>query len=450
MTQTVRAILGNYFTTPTYGELAYEEKALILVNEAGMIEEILLSEAVGYEEALATQRAAGHLVELKDQEYLLPGFIDTHIHAPQWPQAGIALDKPLDDWLHQHTFPLEAKYDDIAFARRVYTDLVDQLLARGTTTALYFATIHKESSFELVKICADKGQRALVGKVVMDCPEGNPDFYRDVSTQQALEDTEAFIQEVRDYGRDVHQGVYPVVMPRFAPSCTAEALQGLGDLAKKYDCHVHTHCSEGQWQHDVTQERFGKSDTEALKDFGLFGPKSVMAHSNFISDEDAQIFMDHDTAVAHCPISNIYFANSVIPIRHLKELGVQVGLGSDISGGFSPSLYDNIRQAVMSSRQLEEGVDRDLAQSERGVDNSRISVLQAFHLATAGGGEALDLPIGQIAKDYTADFQVIDATDLPSFEVFTDPEHELQRILYLADKENIRQVYVQGCLVHEK
>ncbi|MGX7091771.1 guanine deaminase [Hutsoniella sourekii] len=450
MTANIQAVLANYYSCPQYGDLTYQEQALILIDSQGVIQEIIASDAANYQSEIERLRQAGQLVELEEGQYLLPGFIDTHIHAPQWPQAGIALDRPLDEWLDQHTFPLEAKYADLDFARRVYQDLVDQLLARGTTTALYFATIHKESSLELVKICAEKGQRALVGKVVMDDPDGNPDYYRDESTEQALADTESFIQEVRALAPQVKQGVYPVVMPRFAPSCTDEALQGLGDLAQKYHCHVHTHCSEGQWEHDFTHERFGKSDTEALRDFGLFGPKSVMAHSNFISDQDATIYRETETAVAHCPISNVYFANSVIPIRHLKDLGVQIGLGSDISGGFSPSLYDNIRQAVMSSRQLEEGVDRDLPFESRGVADSRISVIQALHLATAGGGEALDLPIGQIAPGYAADFQVIDTQGLPAFGVFEEPEQILQRILYLANKENIHQVYVQGQLVHQK
>ncbi len=348
-----KAIVATYFHTPTHGQLEYQEQALITINQDGVIDRIVPQDDGDYQPLIALFEERGTLIRLTDGQYLLPGFIDTHIHAPQWPQAGIALDAPLDVWLNEHTFPLEAKYKDIDFAKEVYTDLVATLLARGTTTALYFGTIHKESSFELVKIAAEKGQRALVGKVVMDDPQGNPDFYRDASTEIALQETEEFIQEVRAYGKDVIQGVYPVVMPRFAPSCTDEALAGLGALAQKYDTHVHTHCSEGQWEHDFTYKRFGKTDTEALRDFGLFGKKSVMAHSNFINDDDAAIFAENQTAVAHCPISNVYFANSIIPIKHLKELDVQVGLGTDISGGFSPSLYDGIKQAVMSSLQLE-------------------------------------------------------------------------------------------------
>ena len=454
MVEVTKAILGSYFHAPTYGEITYMQDALILINAQGVIDSILLPDDENYQQTVEKYRRKNELKELAANQYLLPGFIDTHIHAPQWPQAGIALDAPLNVWLDEHSFPLEAKYADIQFARRVYTDLVNQLLARGTTTALYFGTIHKEANLELVKISAELGQRALVGKVVMDDKDGNPDFYRDESTEVALRETEEFIQEVRTYGKDVLQGVYPVVMPRFVPSCTDEALAGLGRLAQKYNTHVHTHCSEGQWEHDFVKERFGKTDTETLRDFGLFGEKSVMAHSNFINDEDADIYVETGTAVAHCPISNVYFANSVIPIKHLKDLDVQIGLGTDISGGFSPSLYDNIKQAVMSSRQLEEGVDTNLPQNKRGVPNSRISVAEAFYLATVGGGEALDLPLGLIEPGYTADLQIVDTqaegNELPSFNVFEEPEYILQRILYLSTQANIQGVYVQGRLVHER
>jgi len=160
------------------------------------------------------------------------------------------------------------------------------------------------------------------------------------------------------------------------------------------------------------------------------------------------------TAVAHCPISNAYFANGVIPIKRLKEQGVEIGLGTDISGGFSPSLWDNIKQAVMSSRMLEDGVDVTRTQDTRGVADSRISVIEAFSLATQGGGEALSLPIGVIEKGYACDLQVVDmnatGASLSGFGVFNEPADQLQKLLYLATPTNIKQVWVQGKLVHEK
>lgn len=360
----------------------------------------------------------------------------------------------LYDWLNTYTFPLEAKFSDLDFAQKVYQDGVSTLLANGTTTALYFATVHKEASLLLAQICAEKGQRGLVGKVVMDNPDQTSEIYRDVNTQTALKDTEEFILAVNDLSRKTKQGVYPVVTPRFIPSCTDDALRGLGELAAKYDTYIQSHCSESDWEHGYVQDRFQKNDAFALHDFGLLREKSVMAHCNFLNDEDADLFRETGTAVCHCPISNAYFANSVIPIAHLHSKGVEIGLGSDISGGFSPSLYDNARQAVISSRMLEDGVNTTLPADERGVPNSRITINEAFYFATAGGGESLSMPIGRLTENYAWDVQIIDTTvataKLPIYTENEDLNDVFQKIMYLVRPENICEVWVQGVKVHSR
>lgn len=449
-----RFFKGSFFHTPSYGVLEFMEEALMVVDEKGMIQQVLQTTDDAYEQTLTMAKASKNLTELAKEQYFLPGFIDLHVHAPQWPQAGVALDAPLETWLNECTFPLEAKYSDLAFATAVYEDLVQHLLSVGTTTVLYFATVHLEASLALAKICATKGQRGLIGKVVMDLAEMNPDYYRDASAQSAIEETEAFILAVKKMGEGIQQGVYPVVTPRFVPSCSEQALAGLGALAQKYDVHVQSHCSESQWEHNHVFERFGKRDTEVLRDFGLLQEKSVMAHCNFLNENDGAIYHETGTAVAHCPISNVYFSNGVLPVKKLKEQGVEMGLGTDISGGFSPSLYDNIKQAVMASRILEDGVDVKRPSAQRGVADSRISVVEAFSLATQGGGEALSLPIGVLQPGFACDLQVIDLkakeNPIQTFGVFTQPEEILQKILYLATSSNIRQVWVQGQLVHRK
>lgn len=213
----------------------------------------------------------------------------------------------------------------------------------------------------------------------MDDHEANPKFYRDETTEQALADTEEFIKDVKILGKNVKQGVYPVVTPRFIPSCTDEGLKGLGELAEKYDVHVQSHCSESDWAHQFVIDRFGESDTKSLNKFGLLNDKSVMAHCGFLSAEDTEIFRETGTAVAHCPISNAYFGNAVTRVKQLlHDYQVDVGLGTDISGGFSPSLYDNMKQAVMSSRMLNDGVNHEIESDERGVSNSNITLKEAF------------------------------------------------------------------------
>ena len=454
MTNYTHIFQGTAFSSKSPKELDILENHLFCVNADGIIEKVVAPEDKDYQDILNTYEGKENFHRLADGQYFLPGFVDLHVHAPQWAQSGTALDIPLFDWLNTYTFPIESKFSDLDFAKSVYEDVVSTLLANGTTTALYFATVHKEASILLAEICAKKGQRGLVGKVVMDDPEQTPEYYRDADTKTALEDTEQFILAVKELAKSVKQGVYPVVTPRFIPSCTSEGLQGLGELAAKYDTHIQSHCSESDWAHGYVQEKYGKNDAFALHDFGLLRDKSVMAHCNFLDHDDVDLFAQTGTAISHCPISNAYFANSVIPVAHFHEKGVEIGLGSDISGGFSPSLFDNIRQAVMSSRMLEDGVNPALPATERGLPNSRITVNEAFYLATAGGGESLSLPIGRLAENYTWDAQIIDTkvatAKLPLFDANEQLHDIFQKIMYLARPENIREVWVQGEKVHTR
>ena len=451
--KTKKIIKASFFHSPKYGEIEFLEQALLLVSENGIISEIINKEEENYQQILNQYSHESNFFDFKDK-VLLPGFIDLHIHAPQWPQAGLALDDELSYWLNNFTFPLESKYKDINYAREVYTDLVKTLLANGTTSAMYFGTIHNEATLELAKICANSGQRGFIGKVVMDGENMNPDFYRDNSTKEAIENTEEFINDVHNLSKDVPQGVYPVITPRFVPSCTDNALLELGKLAKKYNCYIQSHCSESDWEHNFVIDRFGKRDSEVLDQFGLLTDKSIMAHGNFIDSDDADIFKKKKSSVCHCPISNSYFANAVFPVNQLKKQGLNICLGTDISGGFSPSLYDNIKHSVMASRMLNDGVDNKLSADNRGTNNARVSVFEAFYLATTGGGEALKLPLGIFKEGYICDFQVIDINSpnnkLPNFLDNEEDKHLLQKILYLSTSENIREVWVQGKQILKK
>lgn len=452
MDQYMQLFQGTAFSSQSSKEIQILKDYLFAINAEGMIEKVVAPVDAEYHPLLEAYQGKSNFHRLAEGQYLLPGFIDLHVHAPQWAQSGTALDIPLYDWLNMYTFPLESKFADLDFAEKVYDDLVSTLLANGTTTVLYFATVHKEASLLLAELCAKKGQRGLVGKVVMDDPAQNPEYYRDADTHSALVDTEEFILAVRELAKTVKQGVYPVVTPRFIPSCTNEALEGLGKLAAKYDAYVQSHCSESDWAHGYVRDRFDKNDAFALHDFGLLREKSVMAHCNFLDEPDADLFAETGTAIAHCPVSNAYFANSVIPVAHFHAKGIDIGLGTDISGGFSPSLFDNVRQAVISSRMLEDGVDPSLPAHERGVPDSRITIDEAFYLATAGGGESLSLPIGRLQQNYAWDVQIIDtklpSAKLPIFDENEDLHGIFEKIMYLARPENIREVWVQGMKVH--
>lgn len=432
-----RAIRGTFVHAPERGGVEVLEDAVIFVGDDGRIERIAPAEEGVPEGAL----------QLPEGRIVIPGFVDLHVHAPQYPQLGLALDEPLEVWLGKYTFPLEARYADLDFASEAYGTLVRDLLAGGTTTALYFATVHRQATELLAEICLDQGQRALVGKVVMDLAESCPDYYRDASPEDAIADSRAVIEAIR--ALPDNDRVLPVITPRFIPSCSDEALAGLGKLAAECDCHVQTHCQESDWAHGYAIERYGKTDTYALDDFGLLTRKTVLAHSVFLTDDDMDKVKSRGAGVAHCALSNAYFGNPVFPLRRALEKGVHVGLGTDVSGGPSASMLDAARMTVAASRMLQDGVDATDSRETRGVANSRVDLLTAFHLATAGGGVALDLDIGLFRPGYHFDALIVDAAaEAGTVRLFgAQAADRIEQILYTASRPNLAAVYVGGDLV---
>ncbi len=427
-------------------------RALITVDPDGTITGVEPSVPAN-DARLRGFRESGRLIALAEDQILLPGLVDLHVHAPQFPQLGTALDRPLEEWLQAHTFPLESRYADVTFAAGVYTRLVETLLAHGTTTALYFATIHLPATQRLAEICLALGQRGLVGRVGMDHPEQCPEDYRDASAASATADTRTLIDFIRAMPGNESGLVRPVITPRFVPACTDALLDGLGALAQETGCHVQTHCSESDWEHGHVKTRCGCTDTEALDRAGLLGRRSVLAHGNFIEPADVALIRARGAAVAHCPLSNVYFAGAVFPLRAMLAEGLHIGLGTDIAGGASASLFEAARQAVACSRLLESGTDASLPAERRGVANARVDFRTAFRVATVGGGEALDLPIGLFRPGYAFDAIVVQS-GLPDGNVVFEPDEDgdtiLQRIVMGAGRGDIARVWVAGRLVRSR
>jgi guanine deaminase len=444
----VFSLTGTILHTPVRGELEAIENGLVVVDARGDIEALVRPGDPDYAARLSAERRRGSHRRLSSSEFLLPGLVDLHVHAPQWSQLGLALDLPLEEWLERYTFPLESRFSDTRFARGVYESLVDALLAHGTTTAAYFASIHLAATVVLADVCREKGQRAVIGKVAMDDPESCPADYRDASARRSLDETREFIAHLRE-GPGGEMGlVLPAVTPRFIPSCTDALLSGLGEIARETGCHVQTHCSESDWEHRTVLDRTGRSDTRSLEDFGLLTRRTVLAHAVLVDDDDLSRIAAAGSGIAHCPLSNVYLSNAVFPARRALDRGVHVGLGTDIAGGPSPSLLANCRMAVAASRTLEQGVDPSRDPARRGVPGARIDFLEAFWMATVGGGLALERKIGKFEAGHAFDAIVVDADaphgNLGPWQGVASPEDALQKIVHAAGRQDITAVWVQG------
>lgn len=420
--------------TPRSHELEVRRNVRISIGGDGRIESI---------EAVGTGAEAD--VVLPPSTVLLPGLVDTHLHAPQWPQLGTGLDLPLETWLFENTFPLEQRLTDPDVAGEVWPAMVSTLLAHGTTTVSYYATVSVETTTMLAAACVDAGQRALVGRVAMDHPDGTPTWYRDDDAAAGIAASARSIDEIRAIGSSL---VDPIVTPRFTPACTDELLAGLGELAASTGTLVQTHCSESDWQHGYAAERFEMSDTSALDGFGLVRDHTVLAHGDHLGVDDMATLRERGAGVAHCPLSNAYFANAVFPARRALDAGVRLGLGTDVAGGAHPSLLGQCGDAVTASRLLEDGVDAGLPAGERGVPGSRITITEAFWMATAGGADLLGLDVGLLAPGRFFDAIAVDtARPGSALRVWPDVDDDarvFEKIVRLAGPAEIADVWVAG------
>ncbi|XP_066567262.1 guanine deaminase [Amia ocellicauda] len=374
--------------------------------------------------------------QLKQREFFMPGLVDTHIHAPQYRYTGTALDLPLLEWLNRYTFPVEMKYGDPKLAEDIYTKVVKRTLKNGTTTACYFATIHTDSSLLLGEIADKYGQRAQVGKVCMDTNDVVKAYKE--TTADSLQETERFVIELlkRKYAH-----VKPVITPRFVPSCSAKLLAQLGQMAIKYDLHIQSHISETTAEVDLVKNNFpaNTSYTDVYNKHNLLTDKTVMAHGCHLTDEELEVFRSRGAAISHCPNSNISLCSGMLDVRRVLKHNVKLGLGTDVAGGYSPSMLDAIRRAVDTSKALT-------------INNPGYETLtyqEIFRLATLGGSQALCLEdtIGnfEVGKDFDAVLVNPSVPDSP-FDVFEDETEEiiLEKFLNLGDDRNILKVYVAG------
>lgn len=363
---------------------------------------------------------------------LIHAMNDLHVHAPQYRNQGIAMDLELLPWLQKYTFPEEMKYADLGYAERMYRRFVRDLWRFGTMRACVFATIHTESTLLLMRLFQEAGMGALVGKVAMNrnCPEGLSE-----SVEEMVRGYESIIGELNG------ALVRPIITPRFIPSCTPEMLHACGELAAKYQLPVQSHLSENKDEIALVQmlEKESSCYGDAYDHYGLFGQTpTVMAHCVWTEGEELELMKRRGVMVAHCPTSNFNVASGMAPIRKFLDEGLQVGLGSDISGGHDLSIFRMMVYAIQVSKIH---YQRQREQSSSGSKARFITLSEAFWLATKSAGSFFGR-VGTFEPGYAFDALVIDDSDL-NHDHYSLLER-LERYIYLGDDRQIMHRFCQG------
>ncbi|KAI2641520.1 guanine deaminase [Hypomontagnella submonticulosa] len=441
-----QAFHGTIIHSRGPSHLSILERALLIIDPDGKIDNLVQAILPAEVPAALSQLGIPSSTSvhfLTPSQLLIPGFIDTHNHAPQWAQRGLGQGMHILDWLDTLTFPNEARFRDPAYARRVYTRCVAGFLQQGVTTASYYGSLHTEATNILADICLAAGQRALVGKCNMD--RNAPAYYRDAGAEASLQDTEACITHIRAIDPE-GKLVKPVLTPRFAISCEPALLEGLGKMARANpDLPIQTHFNEAEQEIRFTAElfpQFNGSEADLYEHYGLLNERSILAHCCHMNEYEMRKLKELDCGVAHCPISNMTVGGGFMaaPVRDFLRRGIKVGLGTDSGGGFSSSMLDAMRQALIASNAREvmsQGKDK-------GLDISEV-----FYLATLGGARVcgLDEKTGNFEVGKEFDALVVDA-DAPGVMTMLEDEDSASTIfnkfIMTGDDRNIKEVYVCG------
>ena len=331
---------------------------------------------------------------------IIPGLVDLHIHAPQYAFRGLGMDMELLDWLDTQAFPEEIKYQDIDYAKKAYSIFVRDMKESATTHASIFATIHRPASILLMDLLEESGLKTYVGKINMD--RLAPEELTEKDALSSAFDTFGFINSTINK----YKNTKPILTPRFLPSCSDELLGELKEIKNTYaKLPLQSHLSENPNEVELVKQLFPNSKFygDGYNHYSLFGgnnAKTIMAHCIYSTEEEVELMKKNGVFVAHCPQSNINLSSGICPVRKYLDKGLNVGLGSDVAGGHSMSMFRAITDAIGVSKLYWRLVDNTCAP---------LSLDEAFYLATIGGGKFFG-KVGSFDQDYEFSCVVIDDT----------------------------------------
>ena len=413
---------GHICHTPKAGELEIRENAFA-VCENGVCRGVFDMVPEAYR-GMEIVDCTGKLV--------IPGMTDLHTHAPQYAFRGTAMDCELLDWLQRYAFPEESRYADLKYAAKAYEIVARSLRQGATTRVVLFGTIHTDATLILMDLMEESGVISYVGKVNMD-RNAPPELTEETAESEA--ETRRFIREslARGYRR-----TKPVLTPRFVPSCTDGLMTALGRIRQEYGLPVQSHLSENPEEIEAVARLAPEAAFygDAYDRAGLFGRdgNTVMAHCVYSTPEEVERMRENGVWVAHCPASNMNIASGIAPIRRYLEQGIRVGLGTDVAGGNSESMFQAVVDAIQVSKLYWRHIDREA---------KPLTFPEVLYLATKGGG-AFFGTAGSFANGYEFDAVVLDDSRIAGARPLPAAER-LERAFYdQLDRQGIIMKFAAG------
>jgi len=401
---------------------------VIEVDDAGRIRSVRA--------AADAPRAAETAIDLRPL-VVMPGLVDTHVHIPQIPAAGLGAGMDLLAWLERYVFPLERDFD-VAAAEVLAPQVYRAMAAAGTTTFSGYAAVWPDSTDACFQAAEQHGIRAIIGNVLMD----RVTYDDRTPPGEILENAIRASGELCERWHGAADGrLRYAFTPRFAVSCTTDMLRESASLAEHYGATWQTHLSEDAREMATVAEHFpGATDyLDVYDQAGGLGRKALFAHSIHLSEREIGRMVETDSAVAHCPVSNMFIRSGVMPIARFLDEGLRVGLGTDVAGAPELSVITQMRLGFFqhNSSAVVAGTNAPVPEP-----------LEWLRLGTLGGAEALGLDdvIGSLQPGKEADLIAIDPElgRPPTADDCRDVEEVASRLIFRERADMVRAAWVRG------
>ena len=346
---------------------------------------------------------------------VMPGLVNAHSHIPMTILRGVADDMPLEAWL-ERIWKLELAHATAENVRCGARLACAEMLRSGTTTVLDMYW-HRDVVTEVAR---EVGFRMQNGPSFLDFvgPDG-------ISPENRLKLAREYLDRYRN-----DPLISLAVQAHSTYTVPPELLEQCRDLAAEYEVQFITHAAETAAEVAQVQARYGKTPVELLDELGLLGPRTLLAHGVHLRDDEIALLAERDTAVVHCPESNLKLGSGIARIPALLAAGVTVGLGTDGAASNNDlDMWGEMHTAAL----LHKGVHED---------PTVLSAQDMLKMATSGSAHALGLQdeIGSLEPGKLADLIVVDLDSLhalPRYDIYS-------HLVYAAHQHDVRTVFING------
>ncbi|WP_332690724.1 amidohydrolase family protein [Halalkalibacter lacteus] len=348
-------------------------------------------------------------------DYVLPGLVNTHGHASMSLLRGYADDLPLQQWLEEKMWPIEATYTKDHAKWGTYLSIIE-MLRTGTTT---FVDMY-DNMDEVAMAVETSGARARLCR-------GMIGFGSEELRQSKLEEASNF---VRNWNNQANGRITTMMSPHSPYTCTPEFIEQIVSKAVELNSPLHIHMSETHSEVELNVREYGERPVKHLEKLGMFHQPTLVAHAVHVEDWELDILAKYDVKVSNNIISNLKLASGIAPVPDMLQKGITVSLGTDSSASNNNlDLFGELNQVAL----LYKGVHNDA---------TLIPAEKALQLATIHGAEAiwLDDQIGSLEVGKEADLIVINTK-----QAFYQPSHNpISHLVYSGSGRDVKDVFVQG------